>query len=425
MPGASKKLIVVGAGHAGTELAFRARAGGFSGSIELIGAEPHHPYQRPPLSKSVLAHPDAAVDELILRDPEAYAAARINLRHGARVARINRASRTVTLRSGEALPYTWLALATGGQARRLELPGHRLDGVHLLRTLGDAEALRASLRAGARLVVVGAGYIGLEVAAVAVQLGLDVTVVEAAPRVLARVAGPALSAFVEAWHAKTGVKFHLGRSVEAFVATPHREGHVGAVHCVGGLTLPADLVLVAAGLVPETSLAQAAGLAIGNGVWVDAFCRTDDPGIFALGDNAAFPLPGWGERIRLESVPNACEHARVAASVINGAPSPYGATPWFWSDQGALRLQSVGVAHAGDEEIQRPVPGGYAAFFRREGHVVAAECVNAPAVFNAAKKLVAARLPISAARLSDPGQSLKLPPSPETSLKLTLTVDHV
>ena len=400
-------IVIIGGGHAGGECAFRLRQGGFTGGIALLSAEPYLPYQRPPLSKSFLAG-EVTIESLLLHSPAAYEKANIGWHPSATVTAVDRASHRLTLQNGATLGYGKLVLAAGGRARLLPVPGAELAGLHSLRSIADVEALRPSFTRGQRLVIVGAGYIGLEVAAVAIKTGLGVDIVEFAPRVLARAAGPELSAFYEKAHSAAGVKFHLNNGVQAFL--PRAPGHVGAVRCSGGVELPADLVLVAAGLVPNVELAQAAGLDVNNGVVVDEFCQTSDPDILAIGDCANFPLPFLGQRARLESVPNANEHARVAASVLNGAPSAYNAVPWFWSDQYNLKLQSVGLSQGHDQVVLRAPrsPEGFVAFYLTQARVIAADCVNAIKEFTQAKRFVTGKLAIDPAKLADSAVDLKM-----------------
>ena len=413
MTEAQADVVIIGGSHGGSEAAFRLRQGGFAGSISLLSAEPYLPYHRPPLSKAFLAG-EVTVESLLLRGVASYEKANIIWRPSTIVTHIDRVDRRLTLADGSQLSYGKLIIATGGRPRVLPLPGAELGGLHVMRAIADVDRLRPEFVAGSRLVIVGAGYIGLEVAAVAIKTGLDVEIVEFAPRALARVAGPELSAFYERIHTAAGVRFRFNTGVEGFVSAAHDGSHVGAVRCSGGVELPADLVLVAAGLMPNVELAQEAGLAMGNGIVVDEFCQTSDPDILAIGDCAEFPLPYAGRRARLESVPNALEHARVAASVINGAPSAYNAVPWFWSDQYHYKLQSVGLAQGYDIAVPRPgrTPEAFIVFYLKEGRVLAADCVSAMAEFNAAKKMVAEKVVVDAAALADPAVDLKslLPP---------------
>ncbi|NNM56556.1 NAD(P)/FAD-dependent oxidoreductase [Acidocella sp.] len=402
-------VVIVGASHAGGEISSRLRQGGFTGTIALLGAEPYLPYQRPPLSKAFLAG-DMTVEQLLIRSPESYAKAGIDWHPSTVVESIDRTTHSLRLGNGEAFGYGKLVLATGGRPRRLSIPGSELQGLHYMRTIADVDALRPGFTAGAKLVIVGGGYIGLEVAAVAVKHGLDVEIVEFAPRVLARVAGPELSAFYEAAHRAAGVKLRLSTGVEGFDPAPGKPGHAGAVRCADGTVLPADLVLVAVGLVPNIELARDAGLAMGNGIVVDEFTQTSDPDILAIGDCTEHPLPFLGgQRVRLESVPNAVEQARVAASALNGQPKAYAAVPWFWSDQYNLKLQSVGLSHGHDRVVIRPArtPEGFVCFYLKDGRMIAADCVNSIPEFNAAKRLVTEKTIVDPAALADPAVELK------------------
>jgi 3-phenylpropionate/trans-cinnamate dioxygenase ferredoxin reductase subunit len=279
-----------------------------------------------------------------------------------------------------------------------------------MRSIADVDALRPAFVSGKRLVIVGGGYIGLEVAAVAVKSGLEVEIVEFAPRVLARVAGPELSAFYETKHSQAGVKLRLNTGVDGFEPSATQSDHVGAVRCGDGTMLPADLVLVAVGLVPNTELAQAAGLDVGNGIKIDEHGQTSDPDIYAVGDCTEFPLPFCDNaRMRLESVPNAVEQARAAASHFNGDPKPYNLVPWFWSDQYNLKLQSVGLSAGHDQVVIRPPikEDSFIAFYLKKGRMIAADCVNAVAEFNQAKRLITQKILVDDAALADPGIDLK------------------
>jgi 3-phenylpropionate/trans-cinnamate dioxygenase ferredoxin reductase subunit len=402
-------VVIVGASHGGGEMAARLRQGGFTGSIALIGSEPHLPYQRPPLSKAFLAG-ETTTEQLLIRSPAVYANNKIDFHGSTTVQSIDRENHTLTFSTGEQFGYGKLVLATGGRPRRLTIPGSDLQGLHYMRAISDVDALREAFIPGARLVIVGGGYIGLEVAAVAVKHGLNVEIVEFAPRVLARVAGPQLSAFYETVHSKAGVQLRLSTGVEGFEPSATKPGHVGAVRCSNGTLLDADLVLVAVGLIPNMELATDAGLETANGIVVDLFCQTSDPDILAIGDCAEQnPLPYLGRRFRLESVPNAMEQARVAASVLNGKPSPYNAIPWFWSDQYNLKLQAVGISQHYDQIVIRPPrsPEGFVAFYLKEGVMIAADCVNSIIEFNMAKRFVADKLTLDPAALADPAVNLK------------------
>ncbi|QUS36915.1 NAD(P)/FAD-dependent oxidoreductase [Falsirhodobacter algicola] len=335
-------VVVVGAGQAGAALAARLRALGAAGRITLIGEEPLPPYQRPPLSKAYLLG-EMGADRLTLRADGFWADQGIDLRTGARVTAIDRAARIVRI-GDEALRYDALALTTGSVARRLPSP---LSGVFAVRSKADVDALRPHVVAGARMVIVGGGYIGLEAAAVAAQLGLEVTVIEAAPRILARVAGEPTAAFFRDLHRAHGVRLLEGTPLAGLEGTER----VQAAVLADGRRIPCDLVVAGIGVDPATALAEAAGLAIHNGIAVDARGRTSDPHIWAAGDCTSFPHDGG--RIRLESVPHAIEHAEAVAANILGADTDYRARPWFWSDQYDVKLQIAGLNTGHDRVVTR------------------------------------------------------------------------
>jgi 3-phenylpropionate/trans-cinnamate dioxygenase ferredoxin reductase subunit len=401
-------VVIVGAGFAAGECAIRLRQSGYAGAITMVGAERHLPYHRPPLSKAYLSGA-VTEDALLLRPDTAYAAAGIVFLGGTSVDGIDRAASTVRLGSGATMPYDRLVLATGGHARRLTCPGADLDGVHYLRTLDDVLAIRRRLTQGASVVIIGGGYIGLEVAAVAIKLGLAVTVVEAAPRVLARVAGAEISAFYQQAHRDAGVTILTGQGVDSLLPSSGAPGHVDGVMLADGRVLPADFVIAGVGLVPNDTLARDAGLHADNGIWVDEFCRTEDPAILAIGDCSNHPSAFLGRRVRLESVPNAIEQARVAAATIAGVPSAYAAIPWFWSDQYDLKLQAVGLSDGHDQVVLRGSmqAKSFLVFYLRRGVLISADAVNKPGEFLVAKRLVQAQAVPDIAILADSGRALK------------------
>jgi 3-phenylpropionate/trans-cinnamate dioxygenase ferredoxin reductase subunit len=405
----SSDVVIVGAGHAGGSAAAFLRQYGHTGAITLIGDEPCLPYQRPPLSKAWLKG-EAGEEELQLRPPSFYDEAAITVRTGVLVRSIDRAAKTVTLGAGETIAYGKLILAMGARARRLPAPGADLGGVHALRTAADAEALKSEIGPGRRLMIVGGGYVGLEVAASGRALGAEVTVIEREPRLLARVAGEALSGFFHAYHGARGVRFVLGGSVSAIEG---ENGHATAVVLDHGERLPCDGVLVGVGAVPNQELAQAAGLACQDGVIVDGAARTDDPDIYAIGDLTRRPLPLYGRAFRLESVPSALEQAKQAAADITGHKPPPPETPWFWSDQYDLKLQIAGLPFDVDHLIVRGEPsfesgGAKFAVFHMSGDLIqAVEAVNSPAEFMGGRMLIGARRPVSREKLADPAVSMK------------------
>ncbi|MFF7645266.1 FAD-dependent oxidoreductase [Streptomyces canus] len=402
------RVVVVGAGQAGADFVAALRMAGHQGPVTLVGEEPEHPYARPPLSKAYLSG-KATAEDLHLRPPAMYEQQGIDIRTGTRVTSVDRAARHVVLADGERLPYGHLVLATGGRPRRLPAPGlDEAPNVHYLRTLADVAAMRPRFVPGARLVVVGGGYVGLEVAAVARGLGLTVTVLEALPRVLARVTAPQVSAFYQRVHAEEGVDIRVDTAVTGFAFAP--DGAVTAVELKNGERLDADVVLVGIGLVPDTELAERSGLAVDNGIVVDEYCRTADPAVFAIGDCTSHPCGEHGGRRRLESVPNASEQARTAAAAIAGHPAPYTAIPWFWSDQYDVKLQTVGLSTGHDEVVIRGTTEtgrSFAAFYLKDGQVRAADVVCSPRDFAAARKLVGARARVSAEALRDLSVPLK------------------
>ena len=342
------RIVVVGAGQAGASLVAKLRALGHAGPLTLVGGEPHLPYQRPPLSKGYLKG-EMALERLFLRPASFFEAEGITLLTGTPATAIDRAARTVALADGRVLPYDLLALATGSTPRRLPPGiGGDLEGVLLMRALADADALAATLAGSGRALIVGGGYIGLEAAAVLREKGLEVTLLEAAPRILARVAAPATADYFRDLHAGRGAVLREGAALVRLVGGARVQG----AELATGEFLPADLVLVGIGIAPETALAAGAGLAIDNGIATDGQGRTSDPAIFAAGDAASFP---WnGERLRLESVPHAIDHAEAVAAAMLGGAAPYHPRPWFWSDQYDVKLQIAGLNAGWDRTVVRP-----------------------------------------------------------------------
>ena len=401
--------LIVGAGHAAGECATSIRDQGWTGRIVLVGEEPHLPYQRPPLSKAFLSG-ELAIEQLYLKPQATYDKARIEFMPNTRAERIDRAARTVALSDGREIGYTKLVIATGGHARRLALPGmdviEKQPNFHYLRTLDHVARIRTQFHAGARLVIIGGGYIGLEVAAIAVKRGLRVTVIEALPRVLARVTAPELSAFYERVHREAGVDVRTGMAVSSFELDTSGDA-VAAVVCADGSRIPADLVIVGVGLQPATGIAEAAGLAVDNGIVVDEHTRTSDPDIFAIGDCTKRPLPLYNRTMRLESVPNALEQARQAASAICGRPQPAPEVPWFWSDQYDLTLQTVGIATGYDAAVLRgdPASRSFSVVYLRAGAIAAFDCVNSARDYVQGRKLIGAR--VDPLRLADASVALK------------------
>jgi 3-phenylpropionate/trans-cinnamate dioxygenase ferredoxin reductase subunit len=399
------RVVILGAGHAGGSAAAYLRQYGYEGPITLVGDEPVLPYQRPPLSKAWLKG-EAGQDDLQLRPESFYAEQDIKLRLGVRARRIDREARQVVLDDGEALPYDTLILATGARARRLALPGGEMAGVLELRTAADAEALKAGLEPGKRLLIVGGGYVGLEVAASARALGAEVMVVEREPRILARVAHPVLSDFFMDYHRRHGVAFELNAGVETLEG---EGGQTRAARLNDGRRMVCDLVLIGVGALPNQELAAEAGIACDNGVLVDIEARTDDPAIYAVGDVTRRPLPLYHRLFRLESVPNALEQAKQAAAAITGRAPPPPEVPWFWSDQYDLKLQIAGLPFEVDEVVVRgdPASAKFAVFHLKGGALQAVEAINAPAEFMGGRLLIGSQKPVSREKLADPAISMK------------------
>lgn len=381
------EIVVVGAGQAGLQVATSLREGGYSGAITLVGDEAGVPYSRPPLSKAFLKG-DAADDTLWLRAPAFLERNAITLRAGDIVARIDRTARQVQLASGISLPYDTVVLAPGARNRMLAVPGAELAGVVSLRNTADAHRLRAALALGPRVVVVGGGFLGLEVASTAASAGCRVHVVEAGSRLMGRAVSVPVSDYFLARHRAQGVTVLLDEQV---VALDGRAGHVTAAMLRSGEALPADLVLVAIGVLPNTELAEAAGLAVANGIIVDAAMRTADPAIFAVGDCAMHPNPhAHGARhIRIESVQNATDQARCAAANILGKPASYTAVPWFWSDQAGARLQIAGIGGDGLETVVEGDADAFSVDCFRDGQLLCVESINRPIDHARARKRLA------------------------------------
>ncbi|HUB65188.1 MAG TPA: FAD-dependent oxidoreductase [Methylocella sp.] len=406
--GAASTVAIIGGGQAGGEAATLLRQNRFEGRIVLIGEEEMLPYLRPPLSKAFLAR-EIGRDGLIYKAAIAYERAKVEMRLGERVEAIEPGAKRLLLNDGATFGYDRLIIATGGRARPLPVPGAGLGNILYLRTIADVELLQPLMISGRRLVIVGGGYVGLEVAAVAAKRGLAVTVLEAAPRVLARVTAPALSDFYERVHRDAGVDIHTGVTVSGFAAGAG-DGRVAAVQCADGQSFAADFVLIGIGLVPNTELAERAGLRVDDGIVVDAASRSSDPDIYAIGDCAMHAHHGFLRRkIRLESVPNALEQARAAVASITGRPLPEAAAPWFWSDQYDLKLQMVGLSEGYEDLVIRgnTETPSFIAFYLKNGAVIAADSINRPGDFMAAKRFVGERMTIAPARLADETVPLK------------------
>ncbi len=401
-------IVIIGAGQAGVQTAESLRAGGYQGSITLLGDEPHGPYHRPPLSKAWLAgEMDGA--QLVMRAPEMLARKNIELRTQVKVASIDRAAKQVLLADGSALPYSGLVLATGSTPRSLPLPGGAAAGVHALRSRDDADAISARLALCLQqqlpVVVIGGGFIGLEVAATARKKGLEVTVLEAAPRLLGRVLAPALSDWYAALHRSHGVQLVFDARIAALEADA--DGAVSGVRLADGSLLPAGLVVVGIGVNANDGLAQAAGLECERGIVVDACCRSSDPAIVAAGDCTARRLVD-GSLIRLESVQNATEQGKSAAAALLGQERPFTATPWFWSDQYDKKLQMAGLSSGAEQWAVRGDMGGasFSVYHFRADKLIAVDSVNAAKDHLQARKLLDAGLSPTPEQAADSGFDL-------------------
>ena len=389
--------VIAGAGQAGGQTALSLRQAGYGGRIVVCGAEPAPPYQRPPLSKKYLAG-ELARERVFLRPESFYARNDVELRLGNAVGAIDPDRRMATLADGDSIEFTDLVIATGSRPRRLDVPGADLGNVFYLRTLDDVETIRAELAPGRRLAVVGGGYIGLEVAATAKGMGLEVCVIEAADRLLGRVTAPEMSGYYARAHRARGIDVRLSAMVSAFEGETKVEG----VRC-GPDLIPADLVVIGIGVVPDTALAEAAGLPCDDGIVVDERCATSAGHVYAVGDCTRHPNPILGRTLRLESVQNAIEQAKTVAANVAGTPSRYAQVPWFWSDQFDLKLQMAGLSDGYDTIVQRGSmeADDFAMFYMQEGVLIAVDAVNRPREFMACRKLVPERPRIDPARLAD------------------------
>ncbi|GAK46310.1 FAD-dependent pyridine nucleotide-disulfide oxidoreductase [Tepidicaulis marinus] len=402
----SDHVVIVGAGHAAGQAAASLRQEGYEGAITMIGNEPYIPYQRPPLSKKFLAG-EIGIDRVYFKPPEFYEKENVTVKLGTRVTEIDRNAKTVHTDKGETLTYSKLLLTTGSRARELNLPGFDLEGVFYLRNVGDVEGIQSYFNKGGKCVIVGGGYIGLEVAAVAAKHGIDVTVLEMAPMVMARVVDPIVSRFYERVHREEGVKIVTGAAVSGFEG---KNGQLTKVTCADGTAHEADFVVVGVGILPNVELAVEANLKVENGIAVDECCRTSDPDIYAAGDCTNHPNPLLGERLRLESVHNALEQAKTAAAAICGKEKPYAQIPWFWSDQYDLKLQIVGLSAGYDQAVVRGNPDegrSFAVFYLKEGRLIAVDAINRAPEFMMSKQLIAKGVSIPAEKLRDESINMK------------------
>jgi 3-phenylpropionate/trans-cinnamate dioxygenase ferredoxin reductase subunit len=401
--------VIVGTGQAGFQTAASLRSEGYAEPITLIGEEPHIPYNRPPLSKGfVLGKQDA--ESIELRPVSFYQNHQINLLCGERVVGISRAERQIEIASGGSLSYDSLVLAVGASNRKLPVPGADLDGVLYLRSLAEAIFIKKRIEDARQIVVVGGGFIGLELAAVACSLGKNVTVIEALPRVMARVVAPIISEFFRELHTSRGVKIICGATVREIHGSG---GNVSEVVLSDGSVCPADLVMVGIGVTPNVELAEQAGLTVSNGIAVDEHLQTKDSSIFAIGDCAEYPNAFAGGRVRLESVQNAADQAQCAAMTIVGKRTKYNSLPWFWTDQYEIKLQMAGISGGHDQVVTRGNAEArkLSVFYFRNGKLIAVDSINRPVDHMIGRKLIASGASLSPEEAADESVDLKRIPT--------------
>lgn len=403
--GPDSQVVIVGGGQAGAQAAISLRGWGYEGRISLVGEEPAAPYQRPPLSKAYLKG-ELEEERLYFRTKDWYAEQGIDLILSRRVESLDRSARQVVLNNGDRLSYDALVLATGSSPIRLPIEGADLSGVFELRSLDDVDALGAAMSPGKRITIVGAGYIGLEAAAVARQMGLNVTVLEMADRVLARVTSPAISEFYTKVHRDEGVDIRTSAQLMRLIG---EDGAVTHAELADGTQIESDLVLMGVGIRPNKALAEEAGIACGSGILVDRDARTADPIVFAAGDCAERPLVHYGRRGRLESVHNAIEQGKLAAAAILGRDRPPEDVPWFWSDQYDLKLQIAGLSTDYDEAILRgdPATRRFSVFYLKDGALISVDAVNSPPDYMVGKKLIATAAKLAPEKLRDTSITMK------------------
>lgn len=378
-------VIIIGAGQAGLQTIISLRQSGYTQAITLIGDEAYLPYQRPPLSKAYLSG-KMERDRLFLKPDAFFTENDVTLKLDTRVTNLDASAKTVSLENGERLAYGDLVIATGSRPRRLDLPGRALDNIFDLRGMADIDAMQPHFIAGKKLVVIGGGYIGLEAAAVAADMGLHVHVLEAAPRLLARVAEPEISDFYNRIHQARDVTIITQSNIEGFVG----DGKVSGVQMADGTIIDADIVITGIGILPNIELAEAAGLALDNGIVVNEVGQSSDAHIYAAGDCTQHPNDVLGRSLRLESVPNAIEQGKAVASAICGAPKPYHQVPWFWSDQYDVKLQIAGVPTQIDHKVLRgdDSSNSFAWFYFTGDKLTGVTAVNRPAEFMAGRMLI-------------------------------------
>lgn len=400
----ANRCIIIGASHAAAQLTASLRQEGWNGEILVISDEPHLPYHRPPLSKAFLAG-DKSIEDLTIRPQSFYDKNDICFRC-ARVVSIKRLEQSIELDNGEEIKYDKLVLCTGSRVRKITLPGCQLKGVHYLRDISDVQGIQKDLCKAKHAVIIGGGYIGLETASAMRKLGLAVTVLEMAPRILQRVTAPELSDFYARIHAEEGVDIRTNVSVSHMTG----DSQVEKVICHDGTEFIADLVVVGIGILPNTELADEAGITVNNGILVDRYCCTNDPNIYAAGDCTIHYNKIYDRDIRLESVPNASEQAKIVASSICGGMKEYASLPWFWSDQFDLKLQIAGLSEGYDQVLIRgdSTSGrSFAAFYLKHGKLISADCVNRPQEFMFSKRAISQHLEIKPELLVDESIAVK------------------
>ncbi len=395
-------MVIIGAGQGAGQAAASLRQEKYEGEIIMLGEEAFPPYQRPPLSKAYLSG-DLPLEKVYVRAEKFYTDKNIDIRKNTRVDSIDPAGHTVTTADGDTIAYNKLMIATGSRPRILNIDGSDLSGIFYLRTIADVDRIRDAMGAAKNIVIVGGGYIGLEVASVAVTVKKNVSVLEMEKRILQRVTTPEMSAYYHQLHESRGLNILTETTVSGFKG---ENGQITSVMC-GDTEIEADLVIVGIGIIPNIELAEAAGLECGNGIIVNDHCQTSNPDIYAIGDCSNHPNPLLGRRLRLESVPNAMEQARVSVTNMLGGDKIYSSVPWFWSDQYELKLQMVGFSADGDTQVLRgdQAANEFAIFYLKDGKVVAADAVNAPREFMVAKQLYGVE--VDPVVLADPETDLK------------------
>jgi 3-phenylpropionate/trans-cinnamate dioxygenase ferredoxin reductase subunit len=395
-------FVIVGGGHAAAQTAASLRQEGYEGELIIIGEESHIPYQRPPLSKQYLAG-EYGIERVYLRPQKFYEDRDIDVRAGIRVENIDTPTKTLILEDNSTLKYDKLLLATGARARQLDIPGVDLDGIHYLRTLADVDQIKFEMAANKRLTIVGGGYIGLEVAAIAIKAGLEVTILEMEERILHRVTTPQMSEFYYKLHVGAGVKIRTGAAATRFIG----DHSVSKIECADGSEIDSDIAIIGAGVIPNVELASDAGLKCDNGIIVNERCVTSSSDIYAAGDCTNHPNALLDRRLRLESVPNAMEQSRVAAANMLDKTKEYASIPWFWSDQYDLKLQMVGFSSDGNSQVMRGDPDTrcFSVFYFNDDMLVAADSVNSAKDFLTCKQLIGNK--VDPGKLVDPSVDLK------------------